>query len=179
MLNRFGMEQRKIEKLPEEVFLFDATVTTHDVGGYDYTVVYIPEMIQSRLPLKKYPRLRVIAEISNVLTEAALHPCRGRWFLMVPKRIQKAASLRVGDVASVKFEVADQDHVEVPTKLLDAIHASDAASAVWNSLTPGKKRSFAYRVAAAKREKTQHRRIEETIDELVSLAERPTEHPED
>ncbi len=159
------------EPLPSGTFQFEAVVTTHDVGGYDYTVVYLPQRMIDSLPLKRYPRLRIVAEVSGVLTEAALQPCRGKWYLMVPKRLQKAASLRIGDLAYVTFEVADQESVNVPMKLLHAIESREVALKVWQSLTAGKKRSLAYRVASAKREETQYRRIEEIVDELEDMAD--------
>ena len=157
--------------MPSETFAFEAVVTTHDVGGYNYTVVYVPDEIAGRLPLKKYPRLRIEADISGVPTDAALQPCRGKWYLMVPKRIQKAASLSVGDTASVSFVIADQDFVDVPIELLHAIEARSDVLKVWETLTPGKKRGYAHRVSSAKREETRYRRIEEIVEELEGLTD--------
>ncbi|MEM9941013.1 MAG: YdeI/OmpD-associated family protein [Planctomycetota bacterium] len=154
---------------PQDEHLFEAEVTTHDVGGYNYTVVYVPQKILKHLPMKKYPRLRVNAQICGVATEAALQPCRGEWYLMVPKRIQKAASIGVGDSAMVRFTIADQDFVDVPTELLHAIEARSKACKVWDSLTPGKKRGYAYRVSSAKRDETKYRRVEDIIEELEGL----------
>lgn len=159
------------EQLPHssDTFRFNAAVTTHDVGGYDYTVVYVPQEVLDLLPMKKYPRLRIEAEIGGVFTEAALQPCRGKWYLMVPKRIQKEASIRVGDTAFVQFTIADQDHVHVPQELLHAIESRDDAFRAWESLTPGKKRGYSHRVSSAKRQETKYRRIEEIVEELERL----------
>lgn len=154
-----------------ETFTFESEVTTHDVGGFDYTVVYLPEALLKSLPLKQYPRLRVEATVSGVHTEAALQPCRGSWYLMVPKRIQKAASIGIGDLAHVKFVIADQDFVDVPIELLHVIESRSAVLKVWESLTPGKRRGYAHRVSSAKREETKYRRIEEIVEELEELAD--------
>lgn len=157
--------------LSSETFTFESTITTHDVGGFDYTVVYVPEELLLKLPLKKYPRLRVEASICGVRTEAALQPCRGTWYLMVPKRIQKAASVGIGDQAYVQFVIADQEHVNVPIELMHVIESRKAVLKVWESLTPGKKRGYAHRVNSAKRDATKYRRIEEIVEELEGFAE--------
>ena len=122
------------------------------------------------LPLKQYPRLRIDGELNGARFANALHPSNGKWYLLVPRRMQKKCEVTLGDRIFVQFDIADQDAVEVPEELRFALEVNDVATAVWSDLTPGKRRGFAYRVNSAKRRETKANRVEEVISDLVSLS---------
>ena len=147
-------------------FQFEAKVQFHDFGKFRFSVVYLPKRLESKLPLKEKPRLRISGEISGIRFDAALQPTKSRWYMMVSRRMLKICGLTVGQLAMVEFEIADQDAVEVPDELRHALDADDEAAAIWNSLTPGKRRGFAYRIASAKRSETRERRVEEVLELL-------------
>ncbi|TWT50999.1 hypothetical protein Pla22_37750 [Rubripirellula amarantea] len=150
---------------------FDAEIVTYEFGKMKNSVVYVPETITSRLTFGKSKRLRIDGEIAGIRIEAALLPTRGKWLLMVSKKLQKLIGVTVGDTVPIAFEVADQDAITVPTELQYALEANDAAREVWDSWTAGKRRSFCYRVCNAKMIETRERRVEEVIDTLMEHAE--------
>ncbi|MEM6869113.1 MAG: YdeI/OmpD-associated family protein, partial [Cyanobacteria bacterium P01_C01_bin.121] len=70
----------------------------------------------------------------------------------------------------VRFRIADQDAVDVPEALQHALEQDEYAKAVWEKLTPGKRRGFAYRVSSAKTKQTQTRRALEVLEQLLLMA---------
>jgi hypothetical protein len=146
---------------------FTAPVKTYDFETYAYTVVYLPEDLAGALPLDRYRRLRVEAEVNGVPLKAALMPTGGRWYLMLSKKLLKRAGLTLGDPAHVTFAVADQDAVDVLPPLAEALDAEPDLRAAWEALTPGKRRGLAHRVASAKTAPTIAKRVAEVIDGLV------------
>lgn len=145
---------------------FRETVVAHDFGKFAYTVVYLPDELVGELPLKKFPRLRINAEVNEFELEAALQPTAGRWFLLLSKRVLKACDAALGDSVRVRFCIADQDAVNVPEELQQALNGDANATSKWEALTPGKQRSFAYRVASAKRLETRLKRVNEVFEML-------------
>lgn len=144
---------------------FEAPVEYHNVGSdkYAYTVIFVPDEIARELPLKQHPRLRVTGEVSDYPIEASLTPVRGRWYILLSKRILTAVDARVGDLLEVRFKIADQDAVDVREFLSDALERHPAERALWNAATPGKKRGLAYRVASAKTDPTRQKRVDEVF----------------
>ncbi|MEL6691976.1 MAG: YdeI/OmpD-associated family protein [Pseudomonadota bacterium] len=144
---------------------FEAPVEYHDVGSdkYAYTVLFVPDEIARELPLKEHPRLRISGEVSDFPIDASLTPVRGRWYILLSKRILNAVDARVGDILGVRFKVADQEAVDVPEYLSDALANHPAERALWNASTAGKRRGLAYRVAAAKTDPTRQKRVDEVF----------------
>jgi len=151
-------------------FEFTAKLKHHQFGRSNYTVAYLPVKLIKDLPLKEHPRLRIDGELNGVRFANALHPSSGKWYLLVPRRMQKQCDVKLGDRVFIQFDIADQDAVEVPEELRFALEVNDQAAAIWSGLTPGKRRGFAYRVDSAKRRETRANRVEEVINDLVSLS---------
>ncbi len=145
---------------------FEAKIVTYEFGKMNSSVVYVPQSITLQLTFGKSKYLRIDGEISGIRIEAALLPTRGKWCLIVSKKLQKLIGVTVGDKVSISFEVADQDAITVPRELQYALEANDAAREVWDSWTVGKRRSFCYRVGTAKMVETRERRVEEVLERL-------------
>ncbi|MEM9531064.1 MAG: YdeI/OmpD-associated family protein [Pseudomonadota bacterium] len=129
-----------------------------------YRVVFLPAHLEADLPFDQYPRLRVDAELEDVPVNGAWMPTGdGRRYLIVGPAVIKATDLRLGDPVSVRFKIADQDYVDVPPKLLAALEGDSRLTALWDELTPGKKRALSHHVASAKTEPTQDRRVEQVL----------------
>ena len=145
---------------------FEGPIAYHDVGSerYRYTVVYLPDHLKPSLPLEEFPRLRIAGEVNDYPFDAALTPVKGEWYILLSKRTLEAIEARVDDEVTVRFRVADQDAVEVPEALRLALEDSPAIKALWDGLTPGKKRGLAYRVGSAKTAPTQAKRVAEVFD---------------
>ncbi|MEE4154284.1 MAG: YdeI/OmpD-associated family protein [Erythrobacter sp.] len=141
---------------------FNAEIVRHDVGSqrYRYTVVFVPEEVKAALPLGEYPKLRITGEVDDHPIEAALIPLGSEHYILLSKRLLGAIGKRVGDVVDIRFRIADQDAVEIPARLREALARVPAMADLWAQATPGKQRALAHMVASAKRAETKNKRIE-------------------
>lgn len=145
---------------------FEAEIVRHVIGNgprkVTYTVVWLPQDIEAKLPFDDFPRLRVTGEIADVPFEGAWQPAgeHGK-YLMVPKQVFASAEVSVGDRVEIRFKITDQNAVDVPEALQDAIDSDDDLTKAWAELSAGKQRAFAYRVSSAKTEKTITKRVDE------------------
>lgn len=146
-------------------YRFEGEIVHHDVGSetYAYTVVFLPGELAQELPLKAYPRLRISGEIGEHPFEAALTPVRGSWYILLSRKMLRALGSGVGDIVEVCFDIADQDAVDIPKALQEALSANGKMDRLWKAQTAGKQRGLAYRVASAKTLATQNKRITEVF----------------
>jgi len=152
---------------------FEASVSLHPIGTYNYTVVYLDPELHASLPLKEMPRLRIEADISGVPVKGAWQPSGGRWYLMLPKIPLRNAGISIGSVVEVAFKVLPQDQVDVPPELSAALQAQPNARKAWSALSAGKQRSLAHMIASAKRSETKQARLEQVIAILLGEAPLP------
>ncbi|MEM6334531.1 MAG: YdeI/OmpD-associated family protein [Planctomycetota bacterium] len=150
---------------------FETTIERFGVGKTKvlwYTVVFLPDELRADLPFDQYPRLRVEGEIEEVSIANAFMPTGdGRYYLIVSPKVLKDAEIEAGDTVRVWFRVADQNYVEVPPALQQAIEADSKAANAWSRLTPGKMRMLAQHVMSAKTAKTQAKRTSEALEALI------------
>ncbi|MEL7491107.1 MAG: YdeI/OmpD-associated family protein [Pseudomonadota bacterium] len=149
-------------------FQFEGEIVEHDVGArtYVYSVVFLPKPLHKDLPLEQHPRLRLTGEINDHPFDAALTPVRGRWYILLSKKVLKAINAMIGDTVEVRFDIANQDAVDIPDRLQAALKTDKQMMKLWNEQTPGMQRGLAYRVASAKMEKTQAKRVNEVFSIL-------------
>lgn len=157
----------KPAKMTDVPYIFDSPIVSHDWGKFTYSVVFVPEDLQANLPFDQFPRLRIEAEIGNRPFFGAFQPMNGRYYLLLSKRFLKSAGLELGDWVTVRLRIADQDAVDVPPALQRALKADGHAKAMWEKLTPGKRRGLAYQVASAKTAPTQTRRASKIIEKIL------------
>ncbi len=145
---------------------FEAPVEYYDVGSsrYLYTVVWLPDAVAAQLPLTEFPRLRITGEANEVEFDAALMPVAGRHYLLFSRAMLRTMGAAVGDHVALAFRIADQEAVDIPAALAQALAEDEELSNLWDQQTAGKKRGLAYRVASAKSPATQARRIAEIFD---------------
>lgn len=148
-------------------YVFEAPIEYLDFGRMAYTVVYLPSALRDELPLDQYPRLRISAEVADLPVDGALQPAGGeRWYLMVTRQLMKQGNLAVGDEVEVRLQIADQDHVDVPTELQLALDEDGDANTAWNQLTAGRQRGLVHRIVSAKRTETRAKRLAEVLATL-------------
>jgi len=152
--------------MSEYPYHFEAEVELLDFGNMAYSVVYVPSRLKKQLPLKEHPRLRIDGEVNGIRINAAFQPSGSGWYLMLSKKFRQICGLQVGQVATVHFDIADQNAVSVPGDLQFALDADESAARAWEALTAGKRRGLAYRVDSAKMVETRERRIEEVLQFL-------------
>ena len=142
-------------------FEFTGRVARHSVGTWSYTVVFLPAEVAAELPLGENPRLRVRGEMDEYPFARAWQPAGGTWFLMIPKDVLKQGGYGLGDWINVRFNIDDQEAVDMPEALAAALEEDDAFRAAWEGLTAGKKRSVVVRVESAKTAGTVAKRVAE------------------
>ncbi|MEM9423053.1 MAG: YdeI/OmpD-associated family protein [Pseudomonadota bacterium] len=82
---------------------------------------------------------------------------------MLSKRTLSAIDARAGDLLEIRFKISNQDAVNVPEFLSDALEKHPVELALWQTATPGKKRSLAHRVASPKTDLTRQKRVNEVF----------------
>lgn len=152
-------------------FFFSAPIEKFGVGRKKviwYNVLFVPGDLCAELPLTEFPRLRVEGEIADVPVAIALMPTGdGRHYVIVAPNVLKDSGVRLGDRVEMRFKIADQDFVDVPDMLGQAIERSSNAKKTWAELTRGKQRMLSQHVRAAKTEATQHKRVAEVLGALL------------
>ena len=88
---------------------------------------------------------------------------------MLSKAVLRDAPARVGDTVELRFNVVDQDEVEVPDDLAAAPAQDEAASERRRALTVGKRRGLVYLAASAKRPETRSAHVATVIDRVLHL----------
>jgi Bacteriocin-protection, YdeI or OmpD-Associated/Domain of unknown function (DUF1905) len=145
---------------------FEGVVQHHNVGTYVYTVVFLDPAIAAQLPFDQSPRLRMRGEINDHPIEAAWQPVKGRYYVMLSKSLLKAAELAVGDRATVRFSLVDQNAVDVPADIQHIIDNNTKFGENWQNLSAGKQRGFMHWIGEAKTTQTRSKRIAQLIDGL-------------
>ena len=156
---------------------FETHVSRHAVGTYHYTVVYLEAALHSELPLDQHARLRIEADVSGLPVKGAWQPARGRWYLMLPKALLKAAGLKIGSAVEVAFRVLPQDDVDVPEELAARRARMARVRKAWEALSAGKQRGIAHLVSSAKRPETKAARIDNIEAALLGKVRPPWERP--
>ena len=143
--------------------VFEGEIARHGVGRGRklwYTVVFLPPDLAETLPFDRHPQLRVEGELADLPFKSAfISAGDGRYYMMVSPETLKAAALAVGHTVEVRFRVADQEAVDVPEALADALADDEEASLAWDALTTGRRRALAHHVATAKTDPTRNRRV--------------------
>ena len=149
---------------------FEGQISLHGVGKsrvITYKVLFLPYTMERDLPFDRYPRLRVEGEIADVPVRGAWMPVGdGRRYFIVSPSVTEQSGCDVGDDVEMRFRIDDQDHVDVPPALKEAIRADEEAWEVWDELTAGKKRMYTFHVASAKTAPTEAKRVAEALDAL-------------
>ena len=152
-------------------FCFEASIEKLPIGNgpkvLRYNVVILPDKLTKALPFNEYPKLRIIGEIGD-------HPIRGAWnpvadgrkYFILSQKFLDNAELMVGDMTEVRFNIDDQDYVDIPIELQHALMLNTTLKAKWESLTAGKKRFHCHQVSSAKQQKTREKRLADVISQL-------------
>ena len=127
-----------------------------------YKVLFLPPELESQLPFEQHPRLRVVGEIADVPVRGAWQPVGdGRRYFIVSPKVLSATDAGLGDFVEIRFSIDDQDYVEMPDGLREALDQDFALAEAWAALTPGKQRFHAHRVLSAKTAPTISKRVAE------------------
>lgn len=152
---------------------FDTVIDRLPIGNghkvLTYHVVFLLDDLVTALPFDRYPKLRIIGELAD-------HPIRGAWnpvadgrkYFILSAPFLKAAGLAIGDAVEVRFNIDDQDYVEVPPELEARLQHDDELRTLWEGISAGKKRFYCHHLASAKRADTREKRLADIYQALVS-----------
>lgn len=140
-----------------------------------YRVLFLPPELEAKLfgdetfaAARVHNRLRIEGEFEDQAVQLAWQPAPGRGhYVMLSPRLLAALGVDVGDEVTLRFNVVSPEAVALPDTLAAALRAQASARRLWAALTPGQQRAIVARVASAKTEVTQRRRIEEAFDALA------------
>ena len=94
----------------------------------------------------------------------------GRKYFILSAAFLKQAELAIGDMTEVRFNIDDQEFVDIPVELDAALHGDERLAHLWDALTAGKKRFYAYQIASAKQAVTRQKRLLAVIKNLQEAA---------
>jgi hypothetical protein len=138
-------------------------------GAFTYRILRLPADVEAELPFTTHPRLRVTGEIAELPVSLAFNPDPGkRRYVILSTRFCRDAHIDVGDQVEFRFNIADQDAVDIPEELSALLAENSMAIAAWEALTPGKRRGLVSQIASAKTAQTRLRRAAALVDDLAS-----------
>ena len=152
-------------------FVFEAQIERLAIGNgqkvLNYSVIILPDDYVSELPFSEYPKLRVIGDVGE-------HPIRGAWnpisdgrkYFILSSKFLKTAGLTIGDNTEMRFNIDDQDFVDVPDELAKQPSLNAPLNNHWMTLSSGKKRFFCHQIASAKQQTTRDKRLQSVISQL-------------
>jgi len=132
-----------------------------------YSVIILPAWCRDELPFDTYPKLRIIGEVGELPVRGAWNPIAdGRKYFILSARFLKDAGLAEGDMTEMRFNIDDQDFVDIPVELQAALESDGELADIWNALTAGKKRFYCHQISSAKQQSTRDRRLQAVVCEL-------------
>lgn len=134
-----------------------------DWGRATYTILPVPtEVVQALGPTK-----RVEGEIAEHPVNLALSraPVVEGVFLWTGQSLLGRIGVAPGEVVEVRLRPAPDDAVDMPDDVAGAL-ARAALTAVWEGLTPGKRRGLLYQIATARTAPTREKRIARLVADL-------------
>ncbi|MEN9896104.1 MAG: hypothetical protein RIR97_1956 [Pseudomonadota bacterium] len=135
-----------------------------------YRVLFLPVDVEAKLPFDQYPRLRVRGEIAEVPFSGAFMPTGDkRRYIIVSPTVCKNAHVDVGSLVEIRFCVDDQDRVDVPDILAQALARDTDLAAKWDALTPGRRRGLTQPIHAARSSAAQEKQLLLAIERIMDL----------
>lgn len=154
-------------------FAFEGPVERLGIGKTKilyYCVIMLPDEVIETLPFDRFPRLRVIGEVAECPVRGAWQPVGdGRKYFILSAKFLKDAGLSVGSWTEMRFNIDDQDHVDVPNELERIIETREDIKQIWDTLSPGKKRFHCHAIDSGKTEKTRTKRVASVIQQLEEI----------
>lgn len=134
-----------------------------DWGRATYTILPVPTEVVQALGATK----RVEGEIAEHPVNLALSraPVVEGVFLWTGQSLLDRIGVAPGEVVEVRLRPAPDDAVDMPDDVAGAL-ARAGLTAVWEGLTPGKRRGLLYQIATARTAPTREKRIARLVADL-------------
>lgn len=96
-------------------------------------------------------KVRIVGEMMGEPIELAFNKFVDRgYYLYVNQKLMKQHGLALGDKVHVRYQVDDPNRVDIPEELAAALALEEGALAVYEQLTPGRRRGMGYYIRSAK-----------------------------
>lgn len=134
------------------------------------TGIPVPDHVLDELGAGRRPR--VSADVDGYPISASVGSMGGRALLSFSKAHRDASGLAGGDSVTVTIRLDDGDELEIPGDLAEALAASLAAKAFFDSLASSYRRNFVTQITSAKQAATRERRVATTLQKLEARQKR-------
>lgn len=142
---------------------FETVLEKHE--SMEATGIYIPFDVEKVFGAKRVP---VKVSINGVEHRSTIVRMGGRYIMAVPKVFRDAAKIKAGETITVEMEKdLEKRTVEIPQNLSKALQKNDLTED-FAKLSYTHQKEFVNAVNEAKKEETRVRRIEKTIEHLLS-----------
>jgi antitoxin component of MazEF toxin-antitoxin module len=142
---------------------FETVLEKHE--NMDATGITIPFDVEKVFGAKRVP---VKVQINGAEHQSTIIRMGGKYVVGVPKVFREAANVKAGELITVTLvKDSEKRTVEVPKDLAEALKKSDLTD-VFAKMSYTHQKEYANAVNEAKREETRVRRIEKTIEQLIS-----------
>lgn len=134
-------------------------------GGGNTSGIEVPESIVLGFDAGK--RFPVVVTVNGFTYRSTVGPYKGPYLVSLSADNRAAAGVAVGDEVEVDLErdLAPRE-VEIPADLGAALDADSGASAFFQSLPPGQKKSYTTWIVEAKKEETRAARVAKAVQML-------------
>ena len=142
---------------------FDVILEKHE--NMEATGITIPLDVEKIFGAKRVP---VKVWINDVEHRSTICRMGGKYMMAVPKGFRDAAGIQAGEKITVTMEKdTEKRTVEVPQDLAEALKKADLTD-VFSKMSYTHQKEYVNAVNEAKKEETRIRRIEKTIEQLIS-----------
>lgn len=161
------MASRKTGARTTHAYAFEGTLEELTIGGtMSYWVVFLPTSLAAREPFSQLRRLRMKGVANGAEVAMAWQLSGGRHYVMFGRTLAKKLGLALGSKVSLAFDLVDDDVVDVPPEIAEALRQEPDFRKPWKKLTPGKQRGIAHLVRTVK---DPDRRAQRAVDLLRDL----------
>jgi uncharacterized protein YdeI (YjbR/CyaY-like superfamily) len=147
-------------------------------GGLAWTVARVPFDVGTTW--KKMVKLRVKVETGGEMFRTSLFPdgTHGGHFVLVNKKMQKAAGVKLGGMITLAVEPdLDEREAEVPPELAKLFKENKALAKWYRTLSLSAQREIAWHVGDVKSVATRQRRAEQMAERLMLTMESEKQLP--
>jgi len=147
--------------------LFKTTVERFEGTG-TWTYATIPFDCEQTFGMKG--KINVSGTINGKSITAVLMPHgNGKHFMILTKEIRDQTNIKTGDTIEVSLMKDDSERKTIlPAEFEKALKKNKAANTYFNSLPPSHQKEYINWITEAKKEETRMRRIEKTIEKLIT-----------
>jgi hypothetical protein len=143
---------------------FQARLEKHDAN--EACVIAIPFDVEKVFGAKRVP---VSGNVNGAQFRSTIFRMGGRFLLIINKQLREAANVKSGDMTTIEIARDAAPRIVEPTgDLAQALSENPSARLVWEKLSYTHRKEFVSAIEAAKKPETRVRRVQKTIDELLS-----------